>query len=111
MSFPVWSQLKQRFDQSYQALHLGHGLVVLLLLLLLASAQAVIHWTHASRGLQVRMQILHAERDALQVEWGRLLLEESTLVSPARLEQQAAQQLRLRFPERAEVHIKRIQVP
>ncbi|MFK7160951.1 cell division protein FtsL [Marinospirillum sp. MEB164] len=111
MSFPRWSQLKQRFDQSYQSLHLGHGLVLLLLLLLLASAQAVIHWTHASRGLQVRLQILHTERDALQVEWGRLLLEESTLVSPARLEQQADQQLGLRFPERKDVRIKRVSVP
>lgn len=111
MLFSWSSQLKQRMMQSYQQLHFRHALVVLLVLLLLASAQAVIHWTHASRGLQVRLQILHAERDALQVEWGRLLLEESTLVSPARLEQQAAQQLGLRFPERADVRIKRVQPP
>lgn len=86
-------------------------LLLLLVLGLLVSAHLLIQVTHQSRNLQVRLQTLEGEREALQVEWGRLLLEESALVSPARLEQLSRQQLDLRLPEGADLQIRRLEQP
>lgn len=88
-----------------------YWLVLLLVLCLLLSAHFLIQITHQSRNQHVRLQTLEGERDALQVEWGRLLLEESALVSPVRLEQLARQKLELRLPEDASLQIKRVSKP
>ncbi len=88
-----------------------YWLALLLVLGLLLSAHFLIQITHQSRNQHVRLQTLEGERDALQVEWGRLLLEESALVSPVRLEQLARQKLELRLPEDASLQIKRVTQP
>lgn len=88
-----------------------YWLPLLLMLLLLGSAHLLIQVTHQARNQQVRLQTLEGERDALQVEWGRLLLEESSLVSPVRLEQLSRQQLQLRLPEGSALQIRRIEQP
>ena len=54
------------------------GLMVLLWVLVLASALAVIFSTHRSRQLFDELQTLSQEQNRLEVEWGRLLLERST---------------------------------
>ncbi len=88
-----------------------HWPLLLLVICLLASAYWLIQVTHQSRSQHVRLQTLEGERDALQVEWGRLLLEESSLVSSARLEQIARQTLDLRLPEGKNLQIKRVNQP
>lgn len=88
-----------------------YWLLLLLILLLLGSAHLLIQVTHQARNQQVRLQTLEGERDALQVEWGRLLLEESSLVSPVRLEQLSRMQLQLRLPEDSSLQIRRIEQP
>lgn len=88
-----------------------YWLLLLLILLLVGSAHLLIQVTHQARSQQVRLQTLEGERDALQVEWGRLLLEESSLVSPVRLEQMSRMQLQLRLPEDSSLQIKRIEQP
>ncbi len=80
------------FNNYYQLAKLARPLIkrywflLLLFLCMLISAHLLIQVTHQSRNQHVRLQTLEGERDALQVEWGRLLLEESALVSSARLE-------------------------
>lgn len=54
------------------------GLLVLLWVLVLASALAVIFSTHRSRQMFDELQKLSQEQNRLEEEWGRLLLERST---------------------------------
>jgi len=62
------------------------------------SAIWVIKTKHESRQLFIELESLNRERDRLQVDWGRLQLEESTWGTPARVEALATEQLSLRRP-------------
>ncbi|SFC04455.1 cell division protein FtsL [Marinospirillum celere] len=84
-------------------------ILALVLVLLVISAHLLVQVTHEARSQQVRLQTLEGERDALQVEWGRLLLEESVLVTPVRLEQLASEHFQLRLPETSDLDIRVIQ--
>ena len=57
--------------------------------LVVLSAFAVIHSTHACRDLYTRLQALEAMQWHLQEDYGRLLLEESTWASHYRVEKVA----------------------
>lgn len=74
------------------------GGFLVLLLAVTASAVAVVYSTHSSRHLLNDLQVLERERNALQVEWGQLLLEHSSLVSQGRIEGIAAAQLEMKVP-------------
>lgn len=68
-----------------------------------ASAVAVVYTTHRSRQLFVERQDLLDERDQLQIEWGRLRLEQGALATHARVERLAREELDLLLPDRREV--------
>lgn len=72
---------------------------------LLVSAVAVVWSKHQSRGLFVELQKLQSERDALDTDWGRLRLEQSTSSSYGRVEQIAREQLRMLAPSPKDVRI------
>lgn len=72
---------------------------------LLASAVAVVWSKHQSRGLFVELQKLQAQRDALDTDWGRLRLEQSTSASYGRVEQIAREELRMLAPSPKDVRI------
>lgn len=67
---------------------------------LLAIALVVVALRHQSRVLFAQLQTLRAERDALNTEWGQLLLEEGTWSEHRRIEQAARTRLDMRIPER-----------
>jgi len=110
MLFSTFSNYYQLIKQA-KPLVKRYWLLLVLVLCLLISAHLLIQVTHQSRNLHVRLQTLEGERDALQVEWGRLLLEESALVSPVRLEQLAREELDLHLPEGRDLQIKRVTQP
>lgn len=85
------------------------AMLVGVLMLVVISAHGLVQVTHEARTQQVRLQTLEGERDALQVEWGRLLLEESALVTPVRLEQLATEHFQLQLPETSDLDIRVIQ--
>lgn len=72
---------------------------VYLLLLVLVSALAVVHVRHETRQRFAVLQQLQAQRDALNVEWGRLLLEEGAWSQHRRIEQLARTQLDMSVPD------------
>lgn len=76
----------------------GPGAVPVLLVLVLASAMGVVYAKYESRTLFGRLQRLRAERDALNVEWGRLELEEGTLGTHSRVERLARTRLGMHRP-------------
>lgn len=72
--------------------------VIWMLLAVMASALAVIYSKHAGRAEFVVLQKLEQERDLLNEEWGRLLLEQSTWASPNRVEKDAISRLQMIVP-------------
>ena len=82
-------------------------LLPLLWLALVLSALSVIYVSHLCRQLYNELAKLEQEANALQVEWGRYLLEQSSWSSLSRVEQLAKSQLQMRVPEPSEIVIVR----
>lgn len=81
--------------------------ITLLLMAVLMSAIAVVVSKHLSRSLHIQLQELHHHRDVLHIEWSRLLLEQSTLGSDARVEKIASEQLGMKIPNPKQVMVLR----
>lgn len=71
----------------------------------LASAAGVVYVKHEARTMFVDLEKLGAERDRLNIEWGRLQLEQSAWSTHAFVEQVANQKLRMTIPSATEVKI------
>ena len=79
--------------------------MVLLSLLLSVSASAlgVVYTTYDSRHHLNELQALEQERNQLQVEWTRLLLEQSSLVAQGKVEETAISRLDMAVPDLEQV--------
>jgi cell division protein FtsL len=75
----------------------------LLLLLMIACALGVVTSQHKARKLFVAWQDEKERAQQMDVEWGKLQLEQSTLVSPARVERIARQQLQMQEPAKEQI--------
>jgi cell division protein FtsL len=73
--------------------------------LLFAAAIAVVWSKHQARSLFIQLQTLNGERDALDIEWGQLKLEQSAWSTHGRVEQTARGALRMVIPRPEEVRI------
>lgn len=74
------------------------GQLLLLLAGIAATALGVVLTTFNSRHLLNQLQKLEQERNQLQVEWGQLLLEQSSLVAQGKMEETAISQLGMEVP-------------
>lgn len=72
--------------------------LVALLALVWVSGVIVIHQTHRQRVLFSGLQQQRAQANQLQVEWGQLLIEQSTFAQESRIALKAAEELQLRVP-------------
>lgn len=72
---------------------------------ILLSALGVVYATHENRMRYVQLQDLNRERDRLDVEWGRLQLEQSTWATHGRIEKVAREKLRMHSIDYGEVMI------
>ena len=79
----------------------------LLWLAVLATSVQVIYARHQARALFVRLEKLNAERDALDMDWGRLQLEQSYWSSHALVEGVANAKLKMTIPQTRDVRIVR----
>ena len=70
------------------------GLVVAILL----SAIGVINAKHQSRLSFGNLQVLQKQRDEMEIEWGRLQLEQGAWATHGRVEQLARKQLGMTIP-------------
>ncbi len=80
-------------------------LVILLGLAVVMSATGVVYAKYASRRHFVELESLRAQRDAVDVEWGRLQLEQSTWATHGRVERIAREKLNMRIPLVQEVKV------
>ena len=74
-----------------------------LILVLLASALAVIYSKYHSRLIFIEIQKQERALDQYEVEWGQLQLELTTLAEQNRVEQVARGQLKLVMPVREKI--------
>jgi cell division protein FtsL len=81
------------------------GLLVVMILAVLASAVAVIEAKHESRKRFVELRALEKARDAMNVEWGQLQLEQGTWATHSRVERLARKKLHMVMPEMQSVVI------
>ena len=83
----------------------SRGIFFALALAVLVSSLASVYGKHKSRKLFVELQTLVAERDRLEMDWGRLQIEQSTQSNPARVERLARERLAMRTPAPDDVEL------
>lgn len=69
------------------------GTVFILLALVVISALGVVYTKHQGRTLFVELQALREARDSMDIEWGQLQLEQSTLTTQGQVERAARERL------------------
>lgn len=78
---------------------------LVLLLSIVLSALAVVQSTHACRQLYAELQLQESARWALEEEYGRLLLEQSTWAAHHRVERVAVEELGMAAPSLGELRV------
>jgi cell division protein FtsL len=84
------------------------GLFLLVLLTaVLASALGVVWTRHESRVLFVNLTALQNQRDELNIEYGKLELEQATYAEPRRIDDEARQKLGMVDPRPQDIRLLR----
>jgi cell division protein FtsL len=86
---------------------LGSIVLVLLLLAVLVSAVGVVWTRHESRVLFVELTHLQNQRDELNIEYGRLELEQATWAEPRRIDEEARSKLGMVTPRPQDIQLVR----
>lgn len=86
---------------------LAGSLLVILLLAVLVSAIGVVWTRHESRVLFVELTRLQNQRDELNIEYGRLELEQATWAEPRRIDEEARSKLGMVTPRPQDIQLVR----
>ncbi|MEP7184906.1 MAG: cell division protein FtsL [Rhodanobacter sp.] len=86
---------------------MGVLMLLTLLIAMLASAIGVVWTRHESRALFVNLTTLQNQRDALNIEYGRLELEQATYAEPRRIDDEARQKLGMVDPRPQDIRLLR----
>jgi cell division protein FtsL len=79
--------------------------IPILWICVLASAAGTIYTKHRARELFVELERVNRERDRLEIEWGRLQLEQSAWSTHAFVENVAASNLGMRAPPPKQIEV------
>ncbi len=71
----------------------------------LVSSLSIIYVTNTTRTLNAGLQQIFTERDQIHVQWGQLLLEKSTWMTQARIQNVASKKLGMIVPNSSTVKI------
>jgi cell division protein FtsL len=74
-------------------------------LLTLGSAAGAIYSKHRARELFLELERLNRQRDELEIDWGRLQLEQSAWSTHAFVESVATQKLKMTTPRPADIEV------
>jgi len=77
----------------------------LLLVAVISSAMGAVWSRHESRKLFNELQTLEGDRDAMNVEWGQLQLEQSTFTTHGKIEAAARERLGMKIPGAQQIMI------
>jgi len=86
---------------------IGALCLLLLLVAVLASALGVVWTRHESRVLFVSLTALQNQRDELNIEYGKLELEQATYAEPRRIDEEARQKLGMVTPRPQDIRLLR----
>lgn len=86
---------------------LGALCLLMLLIAVLASALGVVWTRHESRVLFVNLTALQNQRDELNIEYGKLELEQATYAEPRRIDDEARQKLGMVDPRPQDIRLLR----
>ena len=78
-------------------------LIMILLIVTFVSAISVVYVKHYNRKLFVELQQLEKQRDEMEVEWGKLQLEQNTWATHTRIERIAKEKLQMITPDSSDV--------
>jgi len=85
---------------SWAQLFSGSSIVVfILLVLVLLSGMSVVHATFKNRYALHELQQLRSEHNELDVQWGQLLIEQSTFSLEDRIGRKAEEELDMKLPD------------
>ncbi|MBB6241406.1 cell division protein FtsL [Rhodanobacter sp. A1T4] len=84
---------------------IGALIMLILLAAVLASALGVVWTRHESRVLFVILTTLQNQRDELNIEYGKLELEQATYAEPRRIDDQARQKLGMLNPRPQDIRL------
>ena len=77
--------------------------MVVLVVFLLITSIALVYVKHKSRTLFTELETLKSQQHRLDESWGRLMLEQSVLLSHGMVEKVARRKLRMQIPESKQV--------
>lgn len=86
---------------------IGVLMLVTVLVATLASAIGVVWTRHESRALFVHLTTLQKQRDELNIEYGKLELEQATYAEPRRIDDEARQKLGMLDPRPQDIRLLR----
>ena len=86
---------------------IGAAMVLALLVAVIASALGVVWTRHENRVLFVQLTALQNQRDELNIEYGRLELEQATHAEPRRVDSEARQKLGMLEPRPQDIRLLR----
>jgi len=86
---------------------IGALCLLMLLVAVLASALGVVWTRHESRVLFVSLTALQNQRDELNIEYGKLELEQATYAEPRRIDDEARQKLGMVAPRPQDIRLLR----
>ncbi len=92
-------------DKKLKAMPTGSLLMLILFIAVLASAVVVIYTSHKNRQLLNELYQNMSVYNKAQVEWGRLVLEQSTWTAYSRVEKIAVDHLSMHIPTPNDVRI------
>lgn len=82
-----------------------HLALFMIIGLLLVSAFGVVYVRDLNRRLFIDWQTAQKSADTMQVEWGQLLLEQSTWAAPARIQDLAQEKLAMEVPALGSINL------
>ena len=88
---------------------MANKLNLLLLLVVVVCALSVVTSQHKARKYFVELQNEKDKAQQMEVEWGQLQLEQSTLALPSRVEKIAGRQLQMQMPQGKQIQFVRIE--
>jgi cell division protein FtsL len=86
---------------------MGVFILAAMLIVTLASAIGVVWTRHESRALFVNLTTLQNQRDELNIEYGKLELEQATYAEPRRIDDEARQKLGMVDPRPQDIRLLR----
>lgn len=85
-----------------------HLFIIVLYFSMIASALAVVVSTHKNRQLFIAQEKLIQEKDALDIEWRHLIIEETALTEHNRIERLVQEKLNMRRPTQDDEKLVRV---